>query len=110
VNAGAEWPVQVQVAEEADAISLLASAAPQAQSLMVAHLLLFKLDAASPVAVTLAMPVQRTASGGVTAAFSFDLAQRAEARNLEGHYQAYLVSGRTVVGPLPLTVGVRAAR
>lgn len=71
---------------------------------MLAHLLLFKLDVASPISVGFAAPV--TVQGGnATGHFSFDLGRRAEAGGLSGEYQVYLVSGRTVVGPQVLRVG-----
>jgi hypothetical protein len=75
---------------------------PDAQ-LMVADLLLVQLDSASPRQVTLVVPVAIDGDT-VSAAFSFDLAAQPEGAALAGEYQVYLVSGRSVAGPVVLTV------
>jgi hypothetical protein len=87
-------------------VALARSAEEPDGAVMVATLLLVALDAARPVMVGLVVPVA-VRGDTVSATFAFDLAQRPEGTNLVGEYQAYLVSGRTVVGPNALTIARR---
>ncbi len=87
-------------------VALLQSAEQPDGRLMAATLLLMALDAEHPIALRLLVPVKRHGET-VSATFAFDLAQRPEGARLAGHYKAYFVSGRTVVGPQSLTVESR---
>jgi hypothetical protein len=88
---------------ERGSVALARSAEQSDATVMVAALLLVSLDAAQPVAVSLAVPVA-VSGDTVSARFSFDVAQRLEGTNLAGDAQVYLVSGRTVVGPNALMI------
>ena len=81
----------------------IVQATPEPGPLVMAPtLLLVRLDSTVPVAIELGVPVVQ-AGDRVAAAVSFDLGRHAQVRNLAGLYQAYLVSGRSVAGPVGVT-------
>jgi hypothetical protein len=99
-------PIRVVGGISAPALSVsLVDEAPNRQNkLMLAHLLLIKLDSPQPMLLSLGVPVALN-EGHVSGSFTFDLSRRPEAEMLKGDYQVYLVSGRTVIGPHRLTIG-----
>ncbi|HTB42812.1 MAG TPA: hypothetical protein VK741_04235 [Acetobacteraceae bacterium] len=88
------------------AIALAHSTEEPDEFVMAAELLLVQLDVAPPHRVSLGIPVEVTGDT-VSATYAFDLATRPEGVGLAGDYQVYLVSGRSVAGPAPLTVLAR---
>lgn len=86
------------------------SAAPGGGSLLLANVLIRKLDETLPVRVELAIPAEVRGGpkdGSVRAFFEFDALRVISGTRLSGEYQVYLITGVRVFGPYPLKVGVR---
>jgi len=93
----------------ADAV-VVPSAAPGGGSLLVANVLIRKLDETLPVSLELAVPAEVRGGpkdGSVRAYFEFDALRMITGTRLSGEYQVYLITGVRVFGPYPLKVGVR---
>jgi hypothetical protein len=91
-----------------DRVAVAPSSKPGKAPLLLASLLLLKLDESRPVQVDLAVPalVQTPflRRAVVKAAFDFDLRVAVGSRPLSGKYQIYFVVGDTITGPYPMNV------